>query len=562
MSYPDVPNPDLLSRIPLTARLVIDVGCATGALGAAYKRRNPAARVIGIEIDREAAQVAATRLDTVILADLDRDPVPFADALAGLAPDCIVYGDVLEHLRDPWGVLAAHAKLLADEGVIVVCLPNIEHWSFAAKLLRGTWDYERQGLLDRTHLRWFTPSSTRAAFKGAGLHVHDVHERIFLADQADAFVDAIGPGLRRFGVDVEAYRQRSLPLQYVWRAGRSRLPRITVASTMLPPQGGVSHLRVIEPQSALASLPDCDAPVLSTADAAPDCDTEARIFIFHRPILIGHAGQQRLRAIIAAGWLVVCEFDDHPEYLPVLQRPDILNFSGVHAVQTSTEPLAEVFRRSCPEVAVFPNSVAELPDIRNYRPDAPLSLLFAGLNREGEWPPYMDAINAVARDAGERLHVSVVGDRAFFEALETSHKTLLPLCDYETYHRLLAASDVSFMPLADTTFNRGKSDLKFIEAASHRVVALASEVVYGDVIEDGVTGLVFRSADELRAHLARLVSDRQLGRAVGDAARAYVLRSRMLADQVAARRAWYWSLWKRRDELRADLARRHPALAA
>ena len=94
-SYPDHLNADLLDRIPLGAAIVLDVGCSTGALGAAYRRLNPRARLLGIEADPAAAEVAARRLDEVAVVDVEDDPLPFQ---LDRPIDCIIYGDVLEHL--------------------------------------------------------------------------------------------------------------------------------------------------------------------------------------------------------------------------------------------------------------------------------------------------------------------------------------------------------------------------------------------------------------------------------------------------------------------------------
>ena len=152
--YPDFANPELLEKIPLSARTVLDVGCAQGALGAAYLRRNPNVRMLGIDNDEEAVAHAAQRLTEAVCGDVEVEPMPF-NVPEGI--DCIVYGDVLEHLREPWTVLAAHVDYLAPEGTVLICMPNVEHWRFALALLNGTFDYEEQGLFDRTHLRWFTP---------------------------------------------------------------------------------------------------------------------------------------------------------------------------------------------------------------------------------------------------------------------------------------------------------------------------------------------------------------------------------------------------------------------
>ena len=552
-TYPDVANNDLLDRIPLGARVILDVGCATGALGAEYKRRNPACRYLGIEADPDSARLAAERLDGLATGDVEAEPFPF-----GPGPfDVIIYGDVLEHLRDPWTLLARHAGSLAEGGLVLVCMPNAEHWSFAERLMRGTFDYEPIGLFDRTHLRWFTLETTHRALVGAGLVPLDVSPRIFNRDATDAFIEAMAPALTALGIDREAYRNRAMPLQHVWRAGRQAPAQLHVRSTMLDHIGGVSHVRVVQPMRALATESGVTAQVVQDARRhdldAPEQDGAARLFIFHRPVLAGEAGLEQLRGLIAQGWMVLCEFDDHPAFLPAMQREDVHNFRAVHAVQTSTAPLADVLRLYNPEVAVFPNSIVRLPDVRNYTDPDRLTLFFAGLNRDDDWPPYLGALNAAAALAGERLHFRIVSDGRLYEALQTPHKSFVPLCDYETYQDLLARSEISFMPLRDTTFNRCKSDLKFIEAAAHRVTALASPVVYADSVEDGRTGLLFRDPTELQRRILHLVADPARGRAIGDAARAMVAQDRMMAAQVGQRLAWYRSLWNRHDELHRAL---------
>jgi SAM-dependent methyltransferase len=556
--YSDAANPDLLDKVPLDARHILDVGCGTGALGAMLKRRNPALRVYGIEQDPEVAAVAAQRIDEVAVVDVEADPLPFGDVRF----DCIIYGDVLEHLRDPWTLLRQQAATLRETGVVLICMPNVEHWSFAERLLRGTWDYEPQGLFDRTHLRWFNLETTRQAIEAAGLAPRDVSARIFDLPQAQEFAHAMRPALEALGIDPQAYVRRAAPLQHVWRARAREAPTLYVMSTMLPPVGGVSHVRVVEPMAALAADPSVITRIVQASEALPKLSDSPRIFVFHRPLLAGAEGLAAVRAVIAQGYLVVCEFDDHPDFIPVLQRPDVHNFSAVHAVQTSTEPLADVLRRDNPEVAVFPNAVYELPEPRNFATPGRIKLFFGGINREEDWPEWMPALNAVAAMAGERLHFEVVADRGFFDALETPHKNFTPLCDYPTYKALLAGSDISFMPLADNAFNRSKSDLKFIEAAAHRVVALASPVVYASSIEDGRTGVVFHDAQALQQKLVRLIATPEIGRGIGDAARRYVFEHRMLAYQVARRRDWYLSLWERREELHQALLARMPELAA
>ena len=545
-AYPDHPNNDLLERIPLSASVVLDVGCNTGALGSAYRRLNPRARLLGIEQDPEAAEVATQRLDQVAVVDVEQDPMPFT---LDRPIDCIVYGDILEHLRDPWSVLRRHAEVLSDDGTMVICVPNMQHWSFTDRLLRGTWKYEPAGLLDETHLRWFSLETMRKGLLALGLSPCDVDARVFDAADAEAFTSRIAPALTALGVDPQVYAQRAAPLQHVWRVRKHPRELLTVIGNMLRPVGGVSHVRVVHPLQALNSDPTVGARVIRAGEPVQAGGDTPRIFVLHRPALAGEQGAAIIRSLLSDGWLIVTEFDDHPDHFDMLHADDQFAFRGVHAVQTSTPALAEILRTRNPEVAVFPNMIRALPDVRNFLDPNVLTVFFGALNREPDWAPLMPALNAVAEKAGERLRFCVVHDRGFFDALRTPHKMFTPTCDYDAYMALLGRCEIAFMPLADTPFNRAKSDLKFIEAGACRVAALASRVVYADSIEEGRTGLLFGSADELRERLLRLVAMPELARGLGNAARSYVAGERMLAYQVAERVAWYRSLWARRVEL-------------
>jgi SAM-dependent methyltransferase len=545
-SYPDHPNSDLLERIPLDAAVVLDVGCGAGSLGAAYRRFNPRARLLGIDMDPAAAEIAARRLNEVAVVDVEHDPLPFE---LDRPIDCIIYGDVLEHLRDPWSLLRHHIAALSDEGTILICVPNLEHWSFADRLLRGTWDYEPIGLLDDTHLRWFSLETMRRGLLSLGLTLCDVHPRVFDAAEAEAFTTRIAPALIALGVDPKTYAQRATPLQFVWRARKHPRELLTVAANMLEPVGGVSHVRVVYPLQALNSDPTVVTRIVTGRDIVPRSGDAPRIFVLHRPGLSGEPGAAVIRSLLSDGWLIVTEFDDHPDHFGMLHAIDEFAFRGVHAVQTSTLALGAILRTLNPEVAVFPNAVRALPDVRNFLDPKALTVFFGALNREPDWAPLMSALNAVAEKAGERLRFCVVHDQAFFDALRTPHKMFTPTCDHDTYMALLGRCEISFMPLDDTPFNRAKSDLKFIEAGACRVAALASHVVYADSIEDGRTGLLFHDADDLHERLLRLVAMPELARGLGNAARSYVAGERMLAYQVAQRIAWYRSLWARRVEL-------------
>jgi len=466
----------------------------------------------------------------------------------------------LEHVREPWELLRRQLPMLAPDGTVLICVPNVEHWSFVARLLAGGWDYEDIGLLDRSHLRWFSRASMQVGLRQLGLTIYEVSPRIFDRAAAAPYLDAMEPALRELGVDKDEYAQRALPLQYVWSAKRDVRPVMHIAATALAPIGGVTDVRVIYPQEALATEPTVIAQVTALSDIPALPMGVPGIAILHRPVLNGAVGLAHLSRLKDTGWLIVTEFDDHPDHFVALRHPEQYSFTGVHAVQTTTEPLAQVLRARNPEVAVFPNAIKELPEPRNFANPDVLTLFFGALNREGDWRDLLPILNRVAAVAGDRLRFQVVHDRAFYTALTTTRKNFVPTCDHAAYLEFLGSSEISFMPLADNAFNRAKSDLKFIEAGACRVVPLASPVVYERSIEDGKTGLIFRSAEELRARLLHLIAFPDMAREIAENARHHVTQHRMLADQVQPRLDWYRDLWARREALTAALVARVPAL--
>jgi SAM-dependent methyltransferase len=213
-TYGAMANPDLLSRVPAGARSLLDIGCGAGGLGKGLRDRGSTMRLDAVEPDPKLADHAARYYDAVHRIDIEAAGPPLAPG----SLDVLVYGDVLEHLRDPWGVLKRDAALLAPGGTLLVCVPNLEHWSFAARLLAGKWRYEEMGLFDRTHLRWFTRGAMQEAIAAAGLTPAECHPRIFDKDRAIAFARAATPTLQAMGVDPNDWLRRSMPLQYVWRA--------------------------------------------------------------------------------------------------------------------------------------------------------------------------------------------------------------------------------------------------------------------------------------------------------------------------------------------------------
>ena len=157
----------MLRRIPRGAT-VLDVGCWDGSMGA-FLRSELAATVDGIEPDSGAAARAAVGYRRVIPATVEQ-ALETGD-LADGEYDALVFYDVLEHLGDPWSVLTACRQLLRPGGAACVSIPNVAHWSVRKSLLQGQWRYRDSGILDRTHLRFFTRSTARELLEDSGWRV-------------------------------------------------------------------------------------------------------------------------------------------------------------------------------------------------------------------------------------------------------------------------------------------------------------------------------------------------------------------------------------------------------
>lgn len=164
----------MLTFIPSQAREFLEIGCGSGVFGGLIRDLFPESHVIGIELHPEAAAAARQRLDKVIEKPVEQalDEVPDGSI------DCIVCNDVLEHLVDPWAVLVQIRKKLRPGGQVVSSIPNVRYFPVFREYLDGEWRYRNCGVLDQTHLRFFTQASIRRLFAETGYNL-DVIEGIF-----------------------------------------------------------------------------------------------------------------------------------------------------------------------------------------------------------------------------------------------------------------------------------------------------------------------------------------------------------------------------------------------
>lgn len=165
--YFDLLRDDILALIPPGTRRLLDVGCGTGATARAAKDRLEISETWGIEWNEDAARIARSRLDRVLGEDVEACAIPVPDGYF----DCIVCADVLEHTRDPWSVLSGLRRLLDPEGFLVVSLPNLRHMKPLYHILMNQFEYEESGILDRSHLRFFTLHTMRKMLTDSGFEI-------------------------------------------------------------------------------------------------------------------------------------------------------------------------------------------------------------------------------------------------------------------------------------------------------------------------------------------------------------------------------------------------------
>jgi 2-polyprenyl-3-methyl-5-hydroxy-6-metoxy-1,4-benzoquinol methylase len=160
-------RPEILAHFPRHSRHVLDIGCGEGALSLGMPDRDQI-EVWGIEMDGDAAEKARERLDRVLTTDA-------ATAVAGLPDnyfDCVFCNDVLEHMVDPESLLRMLRPKFAKGGTLISSVPSVRHfWTVYDLVVRGRWDYVDEGVLDRTHLRFYTAATMREMFERCGYEV-------------------------------------------------------------------------------------------------------------------------------------------------------------------------------------------------------------------------------------------------------------------------------------------------------------------------------------------------------------------------------------------------------
>jgi len=164
-SYYSWTRSELVELVEIGDNKVLDIGCGVGNVGAALKKENKAVEVVGVELVPEIAEIAAEKLDKVICGDIEKIDLQFPQGYF----DYVIAGDLLEHLNDPWKMVDKIYFYLKNKGCVIASIPNIRNWRIVRDIaFKGEWKYQPAGgILDDTHLRFFTKKSIFEMFKNS-----------------------------------------------------------------------------------------------------------------------------------------------------------------------------------------------------------------------------------------------------------------------------------------------------------------------------------------------------------------------------------------------------------
>lgn len=537
--YHDSRRKELPAMLARTPRRVLDIGCATGSTGMMIKEQWPGTFVAGIELNRLAAEKARERLDLVIsekLEDTDMEAV----GIARHSIDTVILADVLEHMYDPWSTLLRLHPYLTDDAQVLISIPNVRNLWLMNEIADGRFGYALDGLLDITHIRFFTLSEMekmlgdtgyaivnfgRTIDPRTGLQGHDPKvttietNKLIIKDVTER--DMVELGTLQFlllakpmqplpaEVQREVLARGHMKAAPAAAVGRRR--RLVVYSSDAP-LWACAWIRVLQPFAQLEHEWEVvwgvdwhknPPKVLEEALSGADAVLIQRFF----PL---PATADMVEKIFAAGVPVIYDMDDpiidvvegDPCYKDIaLCRPyamDVLRRAD--AVFVSTDTLRESFSKTASNIAVLPNLV----DLRLFAapvilPDVVTRIGILGTGTHGADLALVEgALRKLLQRHQGKVEVVVMGMQAAGAETIPGLRYLDYVADYESYAAKLRelGLHIALVPLRDIPFNRGKSNIKWLEYSACGIAGIYSKVEPYRCVRHGETGLLVDNTEE------------------------------------------------------------------
>lgn len=541
--YPDVPRKEVVAQFGRAPRRVLEIGCATGATAMHIKALYPGAWVAGIELSEAAASVARGRMDLVLSEKFEEADLE-GQGIGRGSIDTVIVADVLEHMYDPWGVLVRLKPYLTADAQVIASIPNARNLWLLNELANGRFPYAPVGLLDITHIRFFTRTEIEKLFSETGYAIESwartadgrlMHLKLpqgasTISTEKITLKDVSPEEFEDFKCLQFVVRARPLPGQQAEAGPVSRAAAVRRA--------GPRRIAVYSRDVRVSACPQVRyfRPFLGLHGAwellwgvreeeggrwSSDLDLDADIYVITR-LYPGADTQAEIEAIFAKGKPVIYETDDllidlpadnmhardyaaHAPYIEAVMR-------RAQGVLVSTPGLAGQLKRFNENIQLLPNLVDYALFTRT-PPDngRQVNIGVVGTStRGGDFALIDDALRAICQEYGKRIRIRFIGSVPEGWIGHPNAEAVPFTPDYGGYAARMKGLDldIGLAPLADNAFNACKSPIKWLEFSALGMAGVYSHVpAYKDVIEQGKTGLLVDNKAEKWVAALKLLID-------------------------------------------------------
>lgn len=522
---------------------ILEAGCSSGYFGTALVAQGH--EVWGVEPYEEAAKKASEVLNRVHIGFIE----DFFSNNQDEQFDVIVFGDVLEHLADPIGVLRQSKNFLTDGGIVVASIPNIAHFSIRAMMLEGRWEYSDLGILDRTHLKFFTRDSLIDLFTESGYKVLGLSAVKLSAEQVDEICKL---NIRKESIKYVkdfAKDSRGYDFQYIISscpcgdaadrlAVNSRLKEedgLRVLCLVHDTSSSIVDIRLRTPIKKWAAIYGGHLEMLSIYDFESSNLSWADVVVFQRDGSEYVAGlAEHLQKL---GKKVVFEIDDLLTELPpfLSHHAEAMNkslpfinklLSSANAVSVSSEVLLQKFKSKNNNIFFVPNFSERVSQVASHFqvPASDIKIILASSDKVLV-DVLLDPLKQLQSKYGFKIIViGPPGERLEKYGLDIVKKPNLGYADFKNFIATLE-NGIGLIPLDSSEFSSCKTAVKYFDYSICGIPSICSNVLpYKTVINNGSSGfLVSNDSGSWIQAIESLISSHELRSSLVENARSSVI---------------------------------------
>lgn len=522
---------------------ILDVGCSSGYLGETLK--DVGHTVWGVDPDPDAALAANQVLDYCFQGTVE----DFFQHHQKQRFNIIIFADVLEHTLDPLNILQLCKAHLTEQGAIIASVPNVAHLSVRTMLLEGRWEYAELGILDRTHIKFFTRRTLIQLFSDAAYQIFDLYPVRISVEHANQISGLeLNTDLLKKTDDLLKFDDNRFDFQYVLLAQPSTIETATETNTVLANKVGIKilcflitdinatlvELRLRLPLEHWAFEYGGYIRYVQIFEYTQEDIAWADICVFHREGA-GNYGIQLIRLLKQLNKKVVFEIDDLLTDLPAFllnHKQSVKNkkylsqsLSLVDAITVTTERLGKQLAQYNSNIHCVPNcSEALTHTAKHYAVDTQhITLILASSDSI-----LIDFIIQALQKLQQQFNIHIIAIGPITEHLNNAGITIKKIdrMDYNGFKKFIASIDniIGLIPLDDSLFSSCKSAIKYFDYSVAGIPTICSNVPpYADHIIHGETGfLVENTTDAWFSSVEMLIKHHQLRQNIADAAAHYV----------------------------------------